>query len=76
MGIMLSTLAKNHFSYPILKNRISLFRYSYSHSEDDCLHQHYLSESSSRSLTDPNYLQSQGSNLDIIIETETKGPPK
>ncbi len=27
---------------------------------------------SSPSLTDPNYLQNQGSNLDTIIETEAK----
>ena len=38
--------------------------------------QHYLSESSSPSLTDPNYLQNQGSNLDTTIETEAKEPPK
>ena len=41
----------------------SLFRYFYSNGDDDCLHQHYLSESSSPSPTDSNYLQNQGSNL-------------
>ena len=34
------------------------------------------SESSSPSLTDPNYPQNQGSNLVTIIETETKVSPK
>ena len=38
-------------------------------------HQHYL-QSLLPSLTDSSYLQNQGSNLDTIIETETKEPPK
>jgi len=70
------TLAKNHPSSSILENRISLFRHFYNNSDDDCFHGHYLSKSSSSALTDPNYLQSQGPNLDIIKETETKRPPK
>ena len=73
MWIMLVTLAKSYSSYPILENRISLFRYFYSNCDDDCLHQHYLSESSSLpSNTDPNYQQNQGSKLDTVLETETK----
>ena len=67
---------KNHSSYPILDNGISSFRHSYSNNGDRLHDQHYLSESSSPSLTDPTYLQNQGSNLDTIIETETKEPPK
>ena len=42
---------------------------SYGNNSD--LQQHYLSESSP-SLTDPNRLQNQVSDLDTIIETETK----
>jgi CheY-like chemotaxis protein len=74
MGIMLLTLANNHPSYPILENGISLFHYSHSNNNDRPHHQHYLEYSPS--LTDPSYLQNQGSNLDTIIETETKEPPK
>jgi CheY-like chemotaxis protein len=74
MGIVLLTLAKNCCSYPILENRLSLFRYFYSNSEDNCLHQQYLSGSSS--LTDPYYLQNQGSNLHTITETEAKEQPQ
>ena len=69
MGIMLLTLRKNHSSYPILENRISLFCYSYNNDSDRPHHQHYL-ESSSSSITDPGYLHNLGSNLDTIIETE------
>ena len=75
MGIMLLTLAKNHSSYPILENGISLFRYSYSNNTDGPHHQHYL-ESSSSSLTDSGYLHNLASNLDTIVETDTKEPPK
>jgi CheY-like chemotaxis protein len=70
---MLLTLAKNHSSYSILENGISLFRYSYSNNSDSLHDQHYLSESSSLpSNTDPNYQQNQGSKLDTVLETETK----
>jgi hypothetical protein len=70
---MLLTLAKNHSSYSILENGISLFRYSYSNNTDSLHDQHYLSESSSLpSNTDPNYQQNQGSKLDTVLETETK----
>ena len=41
-----------------------------SNNNSDCHHQHYLSESSSPSLTDPNYLQNQGSNLDTTRGNE------
>jgi CheY-like chemotaxis protein len=54
-----------------LENR-SLFYYLYSNSKDDDCLRHYLSASSSTSLTDPKYLQSQGSNLDVVIEAEKK----
>ena len=70
---MLLTGAKNHYSYPILDNGISSFHQSYN--DDNNYHQPYLSKSS-YSLTDPNYLQNQGLNLDTILETETKEPPK
>ncbi|HEY7572135.1 MAG TPA: response regulator [Nitrososphaeraceae archaeon] len=56
--------------------QISLFRYFYSNSEDDCLTQDYLSEPSSYSLTDPNSPQHQGSNLYIIAETEIEEQPR
>jgi len=70
---MLLTLAKNHSSYSIMENGISLFRYSYSNNTDSLHDQHYLSESSSLpSNTDPNYQQNQGSKLDTVLETETK----
>ena len=63
---------KNHYSYSILDNRISSFRYSDSNNSDRIHDQHYIFESSSHSLTDPNQLQNKGSHLDTIIETETK----
>ena len=63
------TQIKNYYSYPILDNGISSFRCSDSNNSD--LQQHYLSESSP-SLTDPNRLQNQVSDLDTIIETKTK----
>jgi CheY-like chemotaxis protein len=70
---MLLTLAKNHSSYSIMENGISLFRYSYSNNSDSLHDQHYLSESSSLpSNTDPNYQQNHGSKLDTVLETETK----
>jgi CheY-like chemotaxis protein len=62
---------KNHYSYPILDNGISLFRHFYSNNDDRLHGQHYQS-SSSPSLTDPNYQQNQGSKLDTLLETETK----
>src|SRR5690349_12725902 len=70
---MLLTPAKNHSPYPILDNVVSSFRHSYSNNADRH-QQQYLSESSF--LTDPNYLQNEGSRLDTIIETETKEQPK
>ena len=73
---MLLTLAKNHYSHPILDNGISSFCNCYGN-DGDRHHQHYLSESSSSpSLTDPNYLQNQESNLVTIIETEAKEQPQ
>ena len=54
---------------------ISSFYYSYSNNGDRLRDQHYLAESSP-SLTDPNYLQNQRSNLVSITETEIKQLPK
>jgi CheY-like chemotaxis protein len=71
----LSVQTKNQYFYTILDNGISSFRHSYSNSVDR-LNQHYLSEPSSHSLTDSNYMQNQGSNLDTTIEIETKEPPQ
>ena len=55
---------------------VSLFSYSYSNNGDRLRDQHYPSKSSSSSLTDPDYLQNQGSNLASITETEAKEQPK
>jgi PleD family two-component response regulator len=73
----LFTQTKNYYYYPILENEIGSFHH-YSSNDGDRLHdQHYHSEASSASsLTDPNYLQIQGSRLDTIIETETKEQPQ
>jgi CheY-like chemotaxis protein len=71
----LPTQTKNQYSYPILENEISSFYHSYSNNGDR-LHDLDYQSSSSPSLTDPNYLQNQGSNLDTHIATETKAPPK
>ena len=68
-------LNKNHYYYPILDSGISSF-YHLCNDNGDRHHQHYLSESSPSSLTDPNYLQNQEPNLDIILETEAKVSPK
>ena len=77
MITLLLTQTKNHYSYPILDNGISSFYHLYNDDSDRHHQQHYLSESSSSpSLTDPNYLQNQESNLDTIIETEAKVSPK
>src|SRR5689334_25437280 len=69
---MLPTRIKIHYSYAILDNGISSFFHSYSNNGDYLQGQHYLSESSSASITDPNYRQNQGSNLVSVTETETK----
>jgi CheY-like chemotaxis protein len=72
---MLLTQTKNHYSYPILDNGISSFYHLYNDNSDRRHQQHYLSESSSPSVTDPNYLQNQGLNLDTTIEIEKKETP-
>ena len=69
--MILLTRAKNHYSCSILDKGISSFCYSYSINDDRLHDQHYLSESSP-SLTDPNYLQNQGSNLDTLIKQKQK----
>ena len=74
--VMLLTRTKIHYSCPVLDNGISLFLHPYSNDNIDHQFQHYLSESSSPPLTDPNHQQNQGSLLDTIIETETKATPK
>jgi len=73
--IILPTQTKNQYSYPISDNEIRLFYYSYSNNDDRLNYQHYLSSSSS-TIIDPNYIQNQASNLDTIIETKIKEPPK
>src|SRR6478672_1546171 len=71
--MILPMQTKTYYSYPFLDNGISSSYRSYS--DNDNLphdhHQRHLTEYSS-SLSDPNYLQSQGSNSHTIIETETK----
>jgi hypothetical protein len=70
--MILSIQTKCHYSFPILDNGISLFSYSYNKNGDRLRDQPYLPESSSTSLTDPNYQQSQGSNLVSITETDAE----
>jgi CheY-like chemotaxis protein len=72
---MLLTRAKNHYSYPILDNGISSFRYPYSSNGDRLHDQNHLFKSS-RSLSNPNSLQNQRLNLVSITETEAKVSPK
>jgi hypothetical protein len=74
--IMLFTQTKNHCSYPVLDNVINSLRHSNSNNGNSRQLQHYLSESSSSSLINPNYIQNQGSKLDTIIETRIKVLPK
>ena len=62
---MLPIGTKNHYSYSILENVIS-------NNGDHLQGRHYLSESSSNSPTDSNYIQNQGSNLHTIVKTEAK----
>jgi PleD family two-component response regulator len=70
---MLLTRTKNHYSHTISGSGISSFNHSYSNNSD---HLHHRLESSPISLTDPNYLQNQGSNLHTKVETEAKVTPK
>jgi CheY-like chemotaxis protein len=69
---MLLTRTNIHNCYPILNNGFSSFYHYYSNSGDRLHDQNYLSESSCASFTDPNYQQSRGSNLQTIVESETK----
>jgi CheY-like chemotaxis protein len=71
----LPTQTKNQYSYLISDNKINSFYHSYSNNGDG-LYDRYYNSSSSPSLTDPNYLQNQGSKLDTVIETEIKTIPK
>jgi CheY-like chemotaxis protein len=75
--MILHIQTKTYYSYPFLDNGISLFYHSYSNNGNS-LHdqQQHLTEPPSYSFTDSNYPQSQESNLDTIIKTETKEPPK
>ena len=74
--MILPIQTKYHYSFPILGNGFSSFYHSYSNNVDRLHEQHYLSNSSSPSLTDPSYLQNQGSNLHTVIKTEAKVSPK
>ncbi|MGA9843370.1 MAG: response regulator [Nitrososphaeraceae archaeon] len=65
----------NHSSFPILGNGIGSFYDLYNDNGDRHHQQHYLSESSSPSLTDPKYLLNEGLNLDTTIEIEKKATP-
>jgi CheY-like chemotaxis protein len=69
--------AKNQYSYLISDNKISSIYHSYSNNGDG-LHdqQSHPYSSSSSSLTNPNYLQNQGSNLHTVIQTVVKERPK
>jgi CheY-like chemotaxis protein len=69
--MILLTRAKNHFSFLNSDNGISSFYHSYSNNGNRLHDRQHLTESS-YSLTDPNYLQNQGSNLHTIIETEAE----
>jgi CheY-like chemotaxis protein len=68
--MILPIQTKTYYSYPFLDNGISSFYHSYSNNGDRLHDQQHLE--SSYSLTHPNYLQSQGSNLHTIIETEAE----
>ena len=72
---MLLKRAKNRYSYPILDNGISSFRYPYSSNGDRLHDQNHLFKSS-HSLSNPNSLQNQRLNLVSITETEAKISPK
>src|SRR4249919_336485 len=72
---MLLTQAKNYYPFPILDNETSPFCHSCNDNIDHNHQQHYP-ESSSPSLTDPNYQQNQGSNSHTNTETETKERPQ
>jgi hypothetical protein len=70
--MILPIQTKTYYSYPFLDNGFSFYYHSYRNNSKS-LHdqQQHLTEYSS-SLADSNYLQSQGSNSQTIIETETK----
>jgi CheY-like chemotaxis protein len=70
---VLVTLAKNHCSYPILDNGISPFRHSYGNNTD---HHQQQSLSKSSSIANSNYLENQGSSLDMSVELEGKEHPQ
>ena len=70
--MILHIQTKTYYSYPFLDNGISSFYHSYSNNGDGLHDQQQHLTGSSYSLTDPNYLQSQGSNLHTIIETEAE----
>ena len=74
--VILLTQTKNHYSCPILDNGISSFYHLYNDNSDRHHLQYYLSESSSPSPTDSNYIQNQRANLDTSVEIETKETPQ
>jgi hypothetical protein len=69
--MILSIRTKTYYSYPFLENGISSFYRSYSNKGDHPDDQQRLTESS-YPITGSNYLQSQGSRLDSVIETEAE----
>ena len=69
--MILPIQTKTSYSYPFLDNGISSFYHSYSNNGNRFHDQQNLTESS-YSITDPNYLQNQGSNLHTIVETEAE----
>ena len=58
--MILPIQTKTYYSYPFLDNGISSFYHSYNNNGDRFHDQHYLSEPSSHSLIDPNYIQNHG----------------
>jgi hypothetical protein len=69
--MILPMQTKTYYSYPLSNNGIRSF-YRYYSNNDNHLHDQQQHLKYSISLSDPNYLQSQGSNSHTIIETETK----
>ena len=69
--MLLPIETKHHFSFPISGNGFSSFYHSYSNNGNR-LHDQQNLTGSSYSITDPNYLQNQGSNLHTIVETEAE----
>ncbi|HEY7570142.1 MAG TPA: response regulator [Nitrososphaeraceae archaeon] len=67
--MILPIQTKIYYSYPFLDNGFSSFYHSYSNNNGNSLHDQQHPTESSYSLTDLNYLQSQGSNIHTLVET-------